>query len=166
MLVYPAAFWLHHCTCRCKCRCLKELNVFAVMLLFPEGCCWSLSNVRHAQAGLSFQTKAVALHCCKEEGLHLHMKFLQHHRIAPTPPFASSPTLPHAPSLPLPRRKDQLSIGIPDNFRGTNAARNACRLESLVEEVSAHAHDPTPRPSLPAPAIGGGSDRAAGTPNS
>ncbi|DBA66640.1 TPA: hypothetical protein ACH3X2_002209 [Trebouxia sp. C0005] len=29
------------------------------------------------------------------------------------------------------------------------------RLESLVEEVSAHAHDPTPRPSLPAPAIGG-----------
>lgn len=32
---------------------------------------------------------------------------------------------------------------------------NACRLESLVEEVSAHAHDPTPRPSLPAPAIGG-----------
>jgi len=28
------------------------------------------------------------------------------------------------------------------------------RLESLVEEVSAHAHDPTPRPSLPAPAIG------------
>ena len=29
------------------------------------------------------------------------------------------------------------------------------RLESLVEEVSAHAHDPTPRSSLPGPPIGG-----------
>lgn len=30
-----------------------------------------------------------------------------------------------------------------------------CRLESLVEEVSASAHDPTPRAFLAAPAIGG-----------
>lgn len=30
-----------------------------------------------------------------------------------------------------------------------------CRLESLVEEVSSHTHDPTPRPSLAAPPIGG-----------
>ena len=121
------------------------------MLLFPEGCCCSLFPMSDASDA---RCLTEGLECCNKEGLHPHMNIPKHHMIAPSP-LSPPPPPPHAPSLPLPRCKDQLLIGTAHKFeapmlQGMHAGWRALLRRSLPMLMT----QPPAPPSQPQP-LGG-----------